>query len=174
MRPLGIAADDFALVYPAFVGPTAELCFEGATYCMPAEAACMSAEVHVFPARVLVVAGKHQALHDRKAPGERSVLPEHRASHVAAVSGVRGKRYLRRQHIMELGNDALAYVTELVYRRPGRWHADIDAIHAWLQLLGDRAVLVAIRRALHDEVFGSEYVRWYLDHPDSGGAEVDR
>jgi transposase len=174
LRPLPVAADDFALEFPGFVGPTAEISFEGGIYTMPPQAACMAAQIHAFPTRIMIVAGKHQAIHERKASGQRSVLPEHRAAHLAAVSGVRAKRYMKREHLLQLGNEALAYLGELVFRRPDRWYKDVDAMHAWLQQEGDEAVLSAIRRALHSRVFGSEYVRWFLKHPDSAGAELDR
>jgi hypothetical protein len=35
---------------------------------------------------------------------------------VAAVSGKRGKRYLKRQQLLELGEPAIRYLTEIVHR----------------------------------------------------------
>ena len=49
---------------------------------------------------------------------------------VSAVSGKRGKRYLKRQQLLELGEPALRYVTEIVHRRPGDWFHDVDRLHA--------------------------------------------
>ncbi len=37
---------------------------------------------------------------------------------MAAVSGKRARRYLQRQHLIDLGAAALAYLTELTHRRP--------------------------------------------------------
>lgn len=46
-----------------------------------------------------IITGRLQADHTRKfQPGESSMLPEHRAERVAAVSVKRARRYLQRQH----------------------------------------------------------------------------
>ena len=56
-----------------------------------------------------------------------SRLPEHRAEHLAAISGTRGKRYLKRQHLFETGEAAVLFITELVHRRAAAWVRDVDA-----------------------------------------------
>ena len=60
------------------------------------------------------------------------MLPEHRAQHVAAVSGERARRYLQRQHLLALGADALAYLTELTHRRTRTWVHDVERLHELL------------------------------------------
>jgi hypothetical protein len=162
LRPLKVPADDFALVYPGFVGPTAEVSFEGALYTMPPAAVGMAADLHVYPARVRIVAGKHLAMHDRQASGGRSILPEHRADQLAAVSGRRGRNYLRRQHLLDLGEEAVMYLSEVLHRRPRDWYTDVNKMHALLEKHGDGAMLAAIERALVAQTFGWEYVGWFL------------
>jgi hypothetical protein len=91
-------------------------------------------------------------------------LPEHRAHHVAAVSGKRAKRYLQREHLLGLGASALAYLTELVHRRPRVWIRDVDRLHELLEQHGDQALRGAFERGLADGVFGHEYVAHFLQH----------
>jgi hypothetical protein len=70
---------------------------------------------YVYRTSIRVVAGKHSAEHSRRFErGARSILPEHRAQHLAAVSGKRGQLYLKRQHLLDLGPPALAFLTEVV------------------------------------------------------------
>jgi class 3 adenylate cyclase len=89
-------------------------------------------------------------------------LPEHRSSAVAAVSGKRARRYLKREHLLQLGPEAHEYLTELVHRRPRIWSADVEDFHELLQTHGDGAFRVALHRALADRLYGAEYVRHYF------------
>src|SRR5713226_3154208 len=84
------------------------------------------------PTRLRIVAGRFTAQHPRVwEPHAGSTLPEHRAQQVAAVSGKRGKRYLQREHLLQLGPPALAYLTELIHRRPRIWVRDVERLHGW-------------------------------------------
>jgi YD repeat-containing protein len=174
-RPVPIDPEEFDLVFATSVGPTAEVPFEGALYDMVPDAIGLPATLHVFPTRIRIVAGRFQAVHPRYGPGGRSRLPEHRAERLAAVSGERGKRYLMRQDILELGADAAAYLTELVHRRPNRWGADIKILYRLLIEYGPDPLREAIRVALGRGTVGAEYVEWVLDQgepfePWSGAA----
>lgn len=90
--------------------------------------------------------------------GRRSILPEHRAQRVAAVSGKGAQRYLQRQHLLDLGAAALAYLTELTHRRPRTWSHDIERRHDLLQSHGDAALLAAFERGLTEQAIGAEYI----------------
>jgi hypothetical protein len=130
---------------------------------MPAEAMSVPGTLYLYQDRVRIVAGAHQALHPRLwEPGARSILPEHRSSAVAAVSGKRARRYLKREHLLQVGVEAQEYLTEVVHRRPRIWTVDVEALHELLQTHGDAAFRVALRRALADGLYGAEYVRHYL------------
>jgi hypothetical protein len=94
------------------------------------------------------------------------VLTEHRTAMVSEVSGTRGKNYLKREHLLGLGDVALEYITELVHRRPRLWPRDIDRMHELLSLHGDDATRVAITRALESGTFGYEYVAHQLGELD--------
>jgi hypothetical protein len=92
-------------------------------------------------------------------------LPEHRAPRVAAVSGKRAKRYTKREHLLGLGDEVLAYITELVHRRPKIWYRDVDELHDLLEAHGDIALRLAFVRGLAERNFGHEYIAHYLANP---------
>jgi hypothetical protein len=81
-----------------------------------------------------------------------------RAQQVAAVSGKRAKRYLQRQHLLELGGSALDYLTELTYRRPRLWLRDVERLHELLARHGGESLRVAFAQGLSEQLFGAEYV----------------
>jgi hypothetical protein len=126
----------------------------------------MSAEtapLYLYRDRVRIVAGRFEVTHERKfQPGEGSILPEHRAQHVAAVCGRRAKRYLQREHLLKLGPEALAYLTELTHRRPQVWLRDIDRLHRLLATYGDDALRAAFARGVAEQAIGAEYIAHFL------------
>ncbi|HWY68781.1 MAG TPA: hypothetical protein VNX88_08960 [Terriglobales bacterium] len=85
-------------------------------------------------------------------------LAEHRAAMVAAVSGKRGKRYLKRQQLLELGEPAIRYLTEIVHRRPRQWFEDVDRLHQILQSHGPDVLRRAMEEGLKQQIFGAFYV----------------
>src|SRR2546427_5848587 len=119
LRPLKVRPEELALRIPVYVGPTGTVLHEGHAYSMPPEAISMPGTLYLYAERVRIVAGRHEVTHPRKfAPHENSTLAAHRAALVAAVSGKRGKRYLKRQQLLDLGEPAFRYLTEIVHRRP--------------------------------------------------------
>src|SRR6266705_171604 len=163
LRPLKIAPADLALRVPVVVGPTAEVLHDTHTYSMAADAIGIAGTLFLYRDRVRIVAGRFTAVHrrlfERRA---KSTLPEHRAEHVAAVSGKRAKRYLQREHVLALGRPALDYLTELTHRRPRIWIRDVDRLHALLATYGDDAVRIALTRGLEEQAIGAEYIAHYL------------
>lgn len=163
LRPLKLAPDELALRIPVFVGPTGMVLHDTHPYSMPPEAIGIAGTLYLHRDKVRIVAGRYEATHPRKfTAGEKSILPEHRARHVAAVSGKRAKRYLQREHLLALGGAALEYLTELTHRRPQVWIRDVDRLHDLLQLHGDAALRAALERGLAEGVFGCEYVAHHL------------
>jgi transposase len=109
LRPLKIAPADLALRIPVSVSPMGVVMHDGHPYSMPPDAIGLPGTLYLYRARVRIIAGRFSAEHERKfQPGDGSMLPEHRAQHVAAVSGKRARRYLQRQHLIDLGAAALA------------------------------------------------------------------
>ena len=123
----------------------------------------MPATLYLYADRVHIVAGRYEVNHPRKfVAHEGSTLAAHRAAMVAAVSGKRGKRYLRRQQLLELGEPAFLYLTEIVHRRPGQWFHDIDRLHNILQSHGAEVLRRAMERGLEEQVFGATYIEHFL------------
>jgi len=159
LRPLKVSPQDLALRIPVFVGPTGTVVYQGHPYSMPPDAISMPATLYMYAQRVRIVAGRYEAVHPRKfAAHEGSSLAEHRAALVAAVSGKRGKRYLKRQQLLELGEPAIRYLTEIVHRRPRQWFQDVDRLHAILQSHGGEVLRQAMEAGLREQVFGAWYV----------------
>ena len=160
LRALRVQPADLALRLPVSVGPTAEVVHEAHSYSMPPEAAGLPGTLYLYRDRVRIVAGRHEAVHARQhGRGTPSRLPEHRAAHLAALSGSRGKRYLKRQHLFETGEAAVRFLTELVHRRPhGGWAREVDELHELLQLVGPEAMHRAFRAALDVERISTAFV----------------
>jgi len=163
LRTLKIAPAELALRIPVFVGPTGYVLHEGHLYSMPPEAIGIAGTLYLHRQRVRIVAGRYQSTHERQfAPQAKSTLPEHRAQHVAAVSGKRAKRYLQREHLLGVGRVALDYLTELTHRRPMVWLRDVDRLHELLQEHGEAPLRDAFARGLSDGNYGHEYIAHYL------------
>jgi transposase len=163
LRALRIAPADLALRLPVVVGPTAEVLHETHPYSMPPDAIGIPGTLFLYRDRVRIVAGRFEAVHQRLfKPYAKSTLPEHRAQHVAAVSGKRAKRYLQREHLLALGASALEYLTELTHRRPRIWLRDVERLHTLLATFGDDAMRAAFASGLAEQTIGAEYIAHYL------------
>lgn len=166
LRPLKVDPAALALRLPIVVGPTAYVTHQAHRYSMPPDAIGLAGTLYLYRDAVRIVAGRFEATHPRLAEaGAISSLAEHRAQVVAAVSGKRGKRYLERQHLLELGPAAHAYLTELIHRRPRLWVRDVERLHALLQVHGAAATRAAFEQSLHAGLFGAEYITHSLASP---------
>src|SRR5712691_3505878 len=163
LRAVKIAPEHLALRVPIVVGPTAAVLHDTHPYSMPPDAIGIPGTLFLYRHRVRIVAGRFEAIHERLfEPYAKSTLPEHRAQHVAAVSGKRAKRYLQREHLLALGSSALDYLTELTHRRPRIWIRDLDRLHELLATYGDAALRAAFARGLAEQAIGAEYIAHYL------------
>jgi transposase len=163
LRPLSVAPAELALRIPIIVGPTGYVLHDTHPYSMPPEAIGLAGTLWLHRDRVRIVAGNHEARHPRLFERDASsTLPEHRAQRVAAVSGQRAKRYMKREHLLALGEHALVYITEIVHRRPRVWIRDVDRLHDLLERHGDLALRAAFARGLDEGAFGAEYIAHYL------------
>jgi transposase len=159
LRALKVQPQELALRIPIYVGPTATVLHDGHAYSMPPEAISMPATLYLYAQRVRIVAGRYEAEHPRKfVAHEGSSLAEHRAAMLAAVSGKRGQRYLKRQQLLELGEPAIRYLTEIVHRRPRQWFEDVDRLHRILQRHGPEVLRRAMEEGLRQQIFGAFYV----------------
>lgn len=159
LRPLKVQPEQLALRIPVFVGPTGTVVYESHAYSMPPDAISMPATLYLYAQRVRIVAGRYEAEHPRKfAAQESSWLAEHRAAMISAVSGKRGKRYLKRQQLLELGEAALLYLTEIVHRHPRQWFEDVDRLHQILQSHGPEVLRRAMEEGLKQQIYGAFFI----------------
>lgn len=159
LRPLRVTPEKLELRVPVFVGPTARVWHLKHQYSMPAEAMGIAGTLYLGRNHVRIVAGRFERLHPRCfAPDEHSILPEDRASALASVAGRRGKHYLKRQQILELGPEAIEYLTEQLHRRPHLATGDVDSLHLMLDKHGEDALRAAMIQALRLKVFGPGYI----------------
>jgi hypothetical protein len=75
LRPLKTTPEGLALRVPVVVGPRANVLYEDQSYAMPAEAVGLVGALYLYPDKVVVVAGRHQATHPRYG----SALPDQKA-----------------------------------------------------------------------------------------------
>jgi transposase len=163
LRPLKVTPTDLALRIPITVGPTGMVLYDTHEYSMPPDSLGIPGTLYLYRERVRIVAGRYEAVHRRLfGPAGKSTLPEHRAQRVAAASGKRAKRYMQREHLLGLGQQALEYLTELTHRRPRVWVRDVDRLHELLQQHGDEALRMAFERGLTEHAIGAEYIAHYL------------
>lgn len=160
LRPMPFLPAEYALRFPVFVGPTAWVDFRGYRYSMPPDTINTPATLFLYPTRVKIVVKHPPVQHPRIPPNGRvSTKVEHTAAGVAQVSGKRGKLYYQRQRLLERGEVAEAFITELVYARPRVWGRDVEQLFEMLQEVGPQALLLAMQRAHAKKHYGSEYVR---------------
>jgi hypothetical protein len=168
LRPLKVAPAELALRVPVTVGPTGAVIYDTHCYSMPPESLGIPGTLYLYQDRVRIVAGRYEAVHERLfGPAGKSTLPEHRAQRVAAASGKRAKRYMQREHLLDLGRAALEYLTELTHRRPRVWIRDVDRLHALLEEHGEQALRAAFERGLEEHAIGAEYIAHYLKTPQT-------
>jgi transposase len=149
LRPIKVFPEKLALRIPIFVGPTAEVMFEGAPYSMPPEATLVAGTLFLYEDRLRIVAGRFEAHHRRRNKGDPPApLPEHRAAKVAAVHGKRAKLYEKRQQVLNLGPDALALLTEITHREPKLASRRVEALYELLEEYGDDSMRDAVGRAV--------------------------
>jgi transposase len=163
LRPLAMAAADYALKVPVFVGPTARVSYESALYSMSPRTIGWSATLHLYTDRVRIVAGAQVAEHPRQPKGSESVHSEHRAEMLALVSGERAKRYFKREQILGLGADAETLLTEIVHRHPRSWYGEVEILFDLLETFGQDKLRDALRIAVEQRQFAALYVNSLLD-----------
>lgn len=149
LRPIKVLPENLALRHPIFVGPTAEVTFEGVRYSMPPAATHVAGTLFLFEDRVRIIAGRFTAEHRRRGRDELSApLPEHRAAKVAAVHGKRAKLYEKRQQLLDLGPEALALLTDITHREPQLSSGRVEELYDLLESHGDDVLRSAIARAV--------------------------
>lgn len=149
LRPIKVAPEKLALRIPAFVGPTAEVVFEGVAYMMPPEATHVPATIFLYEERLRIVAGRWEVEHKRRQKGEpRASTPELRASKLASVHGERAKLYEKRQQLLDVSADVLTLLTAIVHRAPRLAKRHVNELHAAYERHGDGAFRDAVAKVV--------------------------
>lgn len=163
LRPVPTLPSDYALRFPSMVGPTAMVEHEGHRYAMPPESIGFPATLFVTETTVRIEARKHQALHERRrTPSGTSYLPGQRAALLSAVSGRRGRLYMKRQQLLALGSNAEALLTEIVHQHPRTWSAEVEILFDLLERFGEDKMAAALELAVQRRLFGAHFVQGIL------------
>ncbi len=172
LRALRFPPEQLALRVPVQVGPTAEVFYDGRGYAMPPEAAGLPGTLFLYKNRVKIVAASWQAEHERYIPkGQVARSAELRAAHLAAVAGLRGKRYLKRQQLFECGQATVELLTEMVHRKGARgWYGEIEQLHTMLLAVGPERIERACRAALQNTTLTVGFIAQCLGRPADAGA----
>ena len=158
LRPLRVSPEQYALRIPVVVGPTGYVEHGGIRYGIPG-AIGAPGTLYLLRDRVRIVAGPHErTLPRRPEEGRDVILAKDREALVEAVRGKRGKLYSKRQQVLDLGEDAVAYLTEIRHRRRLTWEGEFEQLFEALVAVGPQPLLAAIRLAASRELFGAEYV----------------
>ena len=169
LRAPKVFPETLALRVPIFVGPTAEVIFEGLPYTMPPEATHVAGTLFLYEDRLRIVAGRYEVEHRRRKKGDpEAPLPEHRAAKLAALHGGRAKLYEKREQLLKLGKHALALLTAITHREGPRANASVEALYALLDDRGDEAMRAAIAGAVAANRTSVSGVRAHLESRDRG------
>jgi transposase len=159
LRPLAIAPPDYALRFPVMVGPTGVVPFEGYRYSMPPEAIGIPGTLWLYRERVRIVAGRHVSVHARVPEcGRDSYHPEHRTARLAKVAGERGRLYLKRQELLDLGPVAEIFLTEIVHRHRFTWKAEVEQLHGALLAHGPALLQRSLAAAAERHLYAAHHV----------------
>ncbi len=163
LRPLATPPKDYALRFASMVGPTAMVEHEGHRYAMPPESIGFPATLFVTETTVRIEARKHLAVHERcRTPSGASYLPGQRAALLSAVSGRRGRLYMKRQQLLALGANAEALLTEIVHQHPRTWSAEVEILFDLLERFGEQQMARALEIAVERRLFGACFVQGIL------------
>jgi len=170
LRPVKVFPETLALRIPVFVGPTAEVMFEGVPYSMPPKAAHIAGTLFLYESEVHIIAGRFETRQRRRIKGDPPApLPEHRAAKIAAVHGARAKLYEKRQQVLNLGRDALVVLTEITHREPRLSSRRVEGLCALLEHHGDDVLRAALQQAVEQGRLSVAGVRRALPSSARGG-----
>jgi len=166
LRPLKLSPQTFAVKLPVVVRNDACVVHDGHSYQLPPTVIGRSGLLHLLKDRVRVVVGNVDVVYPRPvrgAPPQKLTSAQLKAALLDVAKGPRGKLYLKRQQLLELGQHAHDFLTELVHKKPRTWKPDVERLYELAQKHGDDAMRVAFRKCLDDGVFGAEYVAHWLN-----------
>jgi transposase len=165
LRPVKLSPTTFAVKLPVVVRPGAVVVHEGHSYQLPPSALGRTGTLHLLKDRVRIIVGAVDIVYRRPArggPPQKLTSPQLKMALVDVAKGPRGKLYLKRQQLLELGQHAHDFLTELVHRKPRTWKPDVERLHELALQHDDTDMRAAFRKALDGGAIGSEYVAHWL------------
>jgi transposase len=162
LRRPKVAPDQLAIRQPVSVGPTATIAFEGHTYELDPNTAGFTGTVYIYRDTVRFEVGGKKVTYPRGGAPRPKSDPVIRAARLAAVHGARGKKYLKRQQILDIGPAAQTFLTAVVHADQRGWSRIVDYLHDLLQQFGPDTLHRALRATLDVGRGDLEYVRQVL------------
>ena len=165
LRPVKLLPSTFAVKVPVLVRPDACVVHEGQSYQLLPKVIGRVGTLYLMRDRVRVVVGSVDVVYRRPArgdPPQKQTTPQLKVALIDVAHGPRGKLYLKRQQLLELGQHAHDFLTELVHRKPRTWKPDVERLHALSLSVEDGDLRAAFRKALDKGGIGAEYVAHWL------------
>jgi transposase len=159
-------AHDYGFLYPGRVNRESLVAVLGNQYSVPVNQVNAPVTVRVHPERIVIWRDNTLiARHDRAANGARRrvVTPEHFAPLFARKP--RAQVMLYREALLELGEVAQRYVSELSRRKRDRLREEVLGLYALLQAYGASALQAAMSAAEDAHAYGAEYLSALLCRP---------
>ena len=154
-RPVRVSAADYPIRESAVVTPMGTISLNGTSYFATATRLGAPATVYVRRDTVQIVVGDEDSTHDRKdRAGVVQRLPGQRQDLLAQIHGRRKIATAKRQMLLDLGQPAWAFLTQLVHRCPkGRWELPCSELYELLVEHDDAAMVAAFADCVARNVF---------------------
>lgn len=165
LRPLKLSPSTFAVKLPVVVRPDACVVHEGHRYQVPPKVIGRTGTLYLMKDRARVVVGNVDVVYRRPGRGEapqKLTTPQLKMALVDVAHGPRGKLYLKRQQLLELGQHAHDFLTELVHRKPRTWMPIVERLHALSLAVDDGDLRAAFRKALDEGGIDADTVAHWL------------
>jgi transposase len=168
---LPASAQDYGFLLSAQVSREAFVHVHGNTYSVPLAHASAPVTVRLHRERVSIWRDAALLAEHRRAPDgaqRRVVKPEHFAPQFPQKP--RAQVMLYRQALLELGESAASYISELSRRRRDRLGPEVLAVYDLGQQHGTPALLAAMTQAAQVGAYGAEYLGALLSATTPAGA----
>lgn len=163
LRKPRVTPEDFATRKPVVVGPTAHVVFEGREFAVEPTLTGRDGTLYIHRDQLRVVIGSYEVTYPRRPVEKRKANPDERRAHLKQLSS-RGRRYTRRQHLLDLGGAAEAFLTKLCHERQD-WDAAVQRLHELLQRHGDESLRRCFDAALDVDAIDVDYIAALLREP---------
>lgn len=160
-------AADYGLLVSGTVTAESVVHVNGNVYSVPLGHVGAPVSVRVHAKRIRIWRDMDCLADHARAPdgaNERVIEPKHFALQFERKE--RGQVMLYRDALLQLGDDAQTYVSEVSHRRRAQLREEMLALAELRDRHGDAAFLRAMRRAIDVRVYGAEYIAALVaDHP---------